>query len=572
MRGPMQRACLTAAMIAAMAGAGAAQARAAVSFQRTDIPLGATQSGMAVGDLDGKDGPDLVAVSAATGDLTVLLNNGDGTFSAPVTYPLPAECAADQLQLSDFENIAGQQTPDGNLDAIMYCANSHMLVTLAGNGDGGFVEPQTIPLYLSGYNAGYQSAFAIGAFGYYTRTPFVVYSATESNEISGPYFCSFDNFSVPNPGCQFPYSNPDAPEISGPMVAVDFDGSGQQDLLTTGGTNGVVIYLQSPGPPVQWTDEDIPFGQTEGAGANALVAAGDLNGDGVQDIVTASSSSLGGVLNTILWTGSSWGSPQSFPSVDGIDAIVTGDFDGDGHTDVMAVTEYGQAVVQSGDGAGNLGTPQSIPLIGNGNPDYATVVQAAKADIDGNGTPDVVVLDDSAGTFEVLRNLATPPSTGAPAPTPVPPAPTPGSRGPLVPPLPVSHPAVILTPLSGVTKLTSKVRVGHGSLVTLGQAANPPTSAVTLTVTVPAPKAKKSHASRSKRVVVGRATIRIPAGAHRPLRLALNRAGRRLLAGDAQVSATLTLVATGSGSPAPRQTRQRKLTILRGASRSHPSS
>jgi hypothetical protein len=550
-----------------MAGAGAARASAAVSFQRTDIPLGATQSGMAVGDLDGRDGPDLAAVSAATGKLTVLLNNGDGTFGAPVTYPLPAGCDADQLQLSDFENTAGQQTPDGNLDAIVYCASSHMLVTLAGNGAGGFGAPQTIPLYLSGYNAGYQSSFAIGAFGYYTRTPFVVYSATESNEISPPYFCSLDNFSHPDPVCQFPYENPE-PEITGPMVAVDFDGSGQQDLLTTGGTNGVVIYLQSPGPPVQWTYEDIPFGQRTGSGANALVAAGDLNGDGVQDIVTASSSSLGGVLNTILWKGSFWGAPQSFPSVDGIDAIVTGDFDGDGHTDVMAVTEYGQAVVQSGDGAGNLGTPQSIPLIGNGNPDYATVVQAAEADIDDNGTPDVVVLDDSAGTFEVLRNLATPPSTGAPAPTPVPPAPAPGSAGPLAPPVPVSHPAVVLRPLSGVTRLSSRVRLGHRSVLTLGRAANPPTSAVTLTITVPAPKAtKKSHAARSRRVVLGRAMIRIPAGAHRTLRLTLNRAGRRLLAGHARVSARLTLVATASGSHATRQTRQRKLTILRGASR-----
>jgi hypothetical protein len=394
-----------------------------------------------------------------------------------------------------------------------------------------------------------------------------VYSSTESNETSSPYFCSFDNFSQPSGGdqCQFPYVNPE-PEITGPMVAVDFDGSGQQDLLTTGGTNGVVIYLQSPGPPVQWTYEDIPFGQRAGAGANALVAAGNLNGDGVQDIVTASSSSLGGVLNTILWNGSYWGTPQSFPSADGIDAIVTGDFDGDGHTDVMAVTEYGQAVVQSGDGAGNLGAPQSIPLIGNGNPGYGTVVQAAEADIDANGTPDVVVLDDSAGTFEVLRNLVTPPST-VPAPPPVPPPPAPLP----LPPRPVSHPAVV-RPLTGITKLTSRVRLGHRPVLTLGQAANPPTSSVALTLTVPAPKPKVTgHAARTghrrpKRIVIGRARIRIPSGAKRPLRVTLNRAGRRLLAGHARVSTRLTLVATGSGSGTTRQTRQRTLTILRRAS------
>jgi hypothetical protein len=133
----------------------------------------------------------------------------------------------------------------------------------------------------------------------------------------------------------------------------------------------------------------------------------------------------------------------------------------------------------------------------------------------------------------------------------------------------VSHPAA----LTGITRLTSRVRLGHGSALILGQAVNPPTSSVAVTLSVSPPKVKTTgHAvraddRRSKRIVVGRATIRIPSGARRPLRLTLNRSGRRLLAGHARISASLTLVATSSGSGATKQTEQRKLTILRGASR-----
>src|SRR5438045_415056 len=89
--GSMRRGmALTAALMVGVAGAMApAVASAGVfSFTRTDILLESYLSGLdsvAVADLDGKDGPDIIVLSltagAGLGTVNVLLNNGDGTFA-----------------------------------------------------------------------------------------------------------------------------------------------------------------------------------------------------------------------------------------------------------------------------------------------------------------------------------------------------------------------------------------------------------------------------------------------------------------------------------------------------------
>ena len=594
MRSTGRRVCLAAAVMAATAVSGVARANAAVSLQRTDYALGTgeTASAMAVGDVDGKNGPDLVAASASADALTVLLNNGDGTFGTPVSSPLPAGCGPVQLELYDFENAVGQQIPDGNLDALVFCTGSGYIVTLAGNGNGTFSGAQTIPVNLDSDRFTAKDRFAIGAFGYYARTPILALAdADNSNpDDDGGTFCAFDDFADPPPtgGC---LSTDTYPAILGGslMVPVDFSGAGQQDVITEG-VDGLTIWGQDPGPPTEpapavWSADVLPDSYVPGSteftrpGAPTAIATGDLDGNGLQDIVTVSAtgnSPQGDQLNTIMDRGAAgFGAASSFPTLDGVDAIVTGDFDGDGHTDVLAANGYGQAVVQSGDGSGNLGADSTvIPLIGNGNPDYSTVVQAAEADIDDNGTPDVVVLDDEAGTFEVLKNL-NPGTTPTPAPTPQPPpsVPAPTPR-PIAAPAQTPPPASTTgkgssgstaRPLAGISRLTSKVKLDHHDVLTLGQAANPRTSSVSLTLTVPAAKGKETTAAtsrgaaKSKRVVVGRATIRIPAGAKRPLAVTFDAAGRRLLAGHAHLAAQLTILAASSGGAT--QTEQRKVTI-----------
>jgi hypothetical protein len=258
-----RRVCLVAAVVAATAASGVARASAAVNFQRTDYALATSQSAMAVGDLDGKNGPDLVAVSGSANDLTVLLNNGDGTFGAPAIYPLPGGCGPVQVELYDFEGPTGPgSAPDSNLDALVACATSGDLVSLAGNGNGSFGAAQTLPnpnLNSDHFEA--KDRFAVGAFGYYARTPIVAFADPDNNnpEDDEGFFCSSDDFAAPgaSAGCEFPFemepgTNSDYPALEGGtlMVPVDFDGSGQQDVITEA-DDGLTIWGQTPGPPTE---------------------------------------------------------------------------------------------------------------------------------------------------------------------------------------------------------------------------------------------------------------------------------------------------------------------------------
>src|SRR5262249_38990687 len=51
---------------------------------------GAGPRSVAVGDLDGDGKPDLATANVNGGDVSVLLGNGDGTFGAPQSVPIPA--------------------------------------------------------------------------------------------------------------------------------------------------------------------------------------------------------------------------------------------------------------------------------------------------------------------------------------------------------------------------------------------------------------------------------------------------------------------------------------------------
>jgi hypothetical protein len=65
---------------------GAPAQNASVSLVRTDIALAAAPQSVAIGDLDGRNGKDILVALPASGNVGVLLNNGDGTFAPMQTY------------------------------------------------------------------------------------------------------------------------------------------------------------------------------------------------------------------------------------------------------------------------------------------------------------------------------------------------------------------------------------------------------------------------------------------------------------------------------------------------------
>ncbi len=97
---------------------------AAVSYD-----AGASPFSVAIGDLDGVNGPDLAVVNINGGNVSVLLNQGDGTFAAAVAYavgPFPRNMA-----IGDLDGVNGPDLAVPNV-------SSDDVSVLLNQGDGTF--------------------------------------------------------------------------------------------------------------------------------------------------------------------------------------------------------------------------------------------------------------------------------------------------------------------------------------------------------------------------------------------------------------------------------------------------
>jgi len=132
------------------------------------------------------------------------------------------------------------------------------------------------------------------------------------------------------------------------------------------------------------------------------IAAGDLNLDGNQDVVTAVPSNNG----FYLLPGKGDGTFQNSSNVNTGGApqgIVVADFDGDGNPDV-AVAAYGASKVSVCRGKGTAGGFYSHVDFTVGSGCYDLVA----ADFDGDGKLDIATCNVTANTVSVLRNTSSP--------------------------------------------------------------------------------------------------------------------------------------------------------------------
>ena len=107
----------------------------------TAIPTGNVAFNVIVGELNGDNNQDLVVANYGnepnmeTGDVSILLGNGDGTFTAA-----PTLLAQDQPIASAVADFNG----DGDNDIVVANYESMSISTFIGNGDGTFAAPTHI--------------------------------------------------------------------------------------------------------------------------------------------------------------------------------------------------------------------------------------------------------------------------------------------------------------------------------------------------------------------------------------------------------------------------------------------
>jgi len=88
----------------------------------TNVPTAGGSTSIAIGDFDGDDKPDLAATGFFTANVSILRGAGDGTFAAAGTVPVgpgPYGIAADDLNGDDDPDLVTSNQDDGTVTAVL---------------------------------------------------------------------------------------------------------------------------------------------------------------------------------------------------------------------------------------------------------------------------------------------------------------------------------------------------------------------------------------------------------------------------------------------------------------------
>ncbi len=344
-----------------------------------NLLVGATPLAVLTGDFNHDGRRDFITSNQAGGTVSLYLGKGNGTFQGESSFP--SQARADQIAVADFNNdgISDIATANGGLGF-----NGNTVSVFLGKGNGTF---------------GAESVLSTG------RDPNGI-TAADFNGDGNLDLAVSDGFETSgNKGLMIFLGNGDGTFVSGPTlsglsapkssVAADFNQDGKMDLaVCTGDERGATLLLGDG-------KGGFPTSSTIKLSSACLdVLTADYNRDGKPDLAFRLERGPETPITFIaLNTGNgTFGAATSITPFDAF-GIATGDLNNDGIPDVV-VFEAGVLEALIGDGTGKFTSKGFV------HGPFPTLFHFSQnpivADLNGDGFQDVAICDEAGHTLSVL--------------------------------------------------------------------------------------------------------------------------------------------------------------------------
>jgi hypothetical protein len=387
---------------------------ATMSFNSESFTSGFRPFSLAVADLNGDGRPDVVVAHEKEGrpntpSVSVLLNTtvlGAGTITPD--FPQAATAAASS---EPFSVAVGDLNGDGLPDLVVTNESSNSVSVFLNTTAPGASTPSFAPK--QDFTTGAQPEFvAIGDLNG-DGLPDLAVADFGSNSVSVLLNTTAPGATTPSFAAHHDFTTGSNPY----SVAIgDLNGDGLPDLVTANfNSSSVSVLLNTTAPgattPSLAARQDFTTGITPSA-----VAIGDFNGDGIPDLVTANrdANSVSVLLNTTAPGAATltFAAHQDFATQSSPRSVAIGDLNGDGLPDL--------AVANSAFNANSVSVLLNTTAPGATTPSFAAhqdfttginPFSVAIVDLNGDGKRDLAVANSGANTVSVLLNTTAPGAT-----------------------------------------------------------------------------------------------------------------------------------------------------------------
>jgi Bacterial Ig-like domain (group 3)/FG-GAP-like repeat len=350
---------------------------------------------------------DLATLDTGSSEISVLINNHDGTFGGPFFYGGWAGNSGDGANSQQI--AAADVNHDGKTDLVVTASPLYGagVAILFGNGDGTFQQPAV--LYATDIQL---SSVAVGDFNG-DGVPDIVVSSNPLDTLTvllnkgdGSFKGArdYEPFVISSTNIRGGFPNNFPQPVS--VAFGDFNGDGKPDLAVSDNANiDVAIYLNN-GDGTFKENANYRTDPTQYSYGPNNVAVADLNRDGKLDLVAGGSS--GTSFSTMLGNGDGTFQPAVVyqQNLGGSTTLAVADVNGDGIPDVIfnaTQTTFGgnpyALYVALGNGDGTFKAPVATSDICSSS-GFGPVIYVAVADVNRDGKPDILAsCSNNAGTY-----------------------------------------------------------------------------------------------------------------------------------------------------------------------------